>query len=187
MATRKQEERRITHDFCCWFRSIGGSRLPVSRVGDRLVREADLRATRLARPTHSEGLEGYFGNPNKITWQTGIPDLIGEKAGETWIIEVKEAFTIGSVAESLGQLLLYEKLYRDDTESSVRCRLAATFGKVAPGRTWGGELSHGELVLDEVASFLRATYGVTVYLQSGSDNFREFPTNRSIPVSAIHV
>jgi hypothetical protein len=84
-----------------------------------------------------------------------------------WIVEVKQEFTSDNVEKGLGQLLLYEYLYRAKNPQK-KIEKALVFAKV---KITGTKFHYGKLEsLKQMIEALRY-YGINVWLRNGEKKF----------------
>ncbi|RSN71486.1 MAG: hypothetical protein DSO07_07160 [Thermoproteota archaeon] len=94
-------------------------------------------------------------------------DLVMENPDRDWIIEVKPEFTSDNVEKGLGQLMLYEYLYRIKNPQK-KIEKALVFAKV---KITGTKFDYGkEESLKQMIEALRY-YGINVWLRYGEKQF----------------
>jgi hypothetical protein len=94
-------------------------------------------------------------------------DLVMENPEKDWIVEVKQEFTSDNVEKGLGQLLLYEYLYRTKNPQK-KIEKALVLAKV---KITGTKFDYGKLEsLKQMIEALRY-YGINVWLHYGEKKF----------------
>jgi hypothetical protein len=147
------------------------------RVGRELVARARLRAESKARATKplstiddpfSDAV--LYGQFRKTGFSECKIDVLGRRASSAWIAEVKVEFTMGHMAEALGQSLVYRELLKLDEPDLESVDCSVVFGKLRHGVIEDGPGSHGHELLLEGAKVAGAC-GVQVYLRSIDGQF----------------